>query len=225
MSPSIRVVVVDDEPAVARLHTRFMSSYEGCEVVAIAGTGAEAIAAIQELEPDLVLLDLYLPGMSGLDVLRAVRAGSQRQPEIIALTAARDFDSVRVARLAGVRHYLVKPFSARDLYARVDAIARELAARPAGTLRQEDIDSFIGGATAAPPLPKGLSVETLDAVRRAIDESPWSTATEVGDRIGISRVTSRRYLEHLAHTGAVVRRLDYATAGRPSAQYAPAPRP
>lgn len=220
----LRVVVVDDEPAVVRLHSRFLAAHGGCDVIGVAGTGPEAIATIEELEPDLVLLDLHLPGCSGLDVLRTVRAGDGRQPEIIAVTAARDFDSVRVARLAGVRHYLVKPFTARDLFARVDDVARELAgARTGGALQQEDIDSLIGGGAAAAALPKGLSAETLDAVRAALETSPWSSAAEVAAAIGISRVTSRRYLEHLAHTGGAARRLDYATAGRPSTLYATAP--
>jgi response regulator of citrate/malate metabolism len=223
VSRPVRVVVVDDEPAVARLHTRFVSAYDGCEVVAVASTGPEAIATVHELEPDLVLLDLHLPGCSGLDVLRAVRAGSGHQPEFIAVTAARDFDSVRVARLAGVRHYLVKPFSAQDLYTRIDDVVREIAAAtaPAAALDQDDIDSLIGGAPAATVLPKGLSSETLTAVRDALASAPWSSAADIAGAVGISRVTSRRYLEHLAQTGAAARRLDYATAGRPSTLYAP----
>jgi len=222
VNAALRVVVVDDEPAVARLHTRFVGTYAGCEVVAVAGTGPEAIATVQELEPDLVLLDLHLPGCSGLDVLRAVRAARGPQPEFIAVTAARDFDSVRAARLAGVRHYLVKPFSAGDLYARIDDVVREVtAAKAAGpALDQDDIDSLIGGAASASVLPKGLSAETLDAVRRALAAAPWSSASDIAAAVGISRVTSRRYLEHLAHTGAAARRLDYATAGRPSTLYA-----
>ena len=62
-----------------------------------------------------MLLDIYLPGFSGLEVLRSIRSSHQPQPEFIAVTAARDFASVRDARLTGVRHYLVKPFSVREL--------------------------------------------------------------------------------------------------------------
>lgn len=222
MSGGLRVVVVDDEPAVARLHTRFLEAHDGCTVVAVAGTGPEAVEAISTLEPDLVLLDLHLPGFSGLEVLRAIRSGHQRQPEFIAVTAARDFASVRDARLAGVRHYLVKPFSARQLHDRIADIARELAEQQGDVLDQHDIDVLIRSGAQPAALPKGLSVETLDAVRIALSDAPWSSSTEIGERVGVSRVTSRRYLEHLVAQGAAARKMDYATAGRPSTRYGPA---
>ena len=222
MNRALRVVVVDDEPAVARLHARLIDARDDCEVVAMAATGPDAVTAIREHEPDLVLLDIYLPGFSGLEVLRHVRASHQHQPEFIAVTAARDFASVREARLTGVRHYLVKPFSVQALEARVGEVVNEVAEVPELELDQREIDSMIrtGSAAAAPTLPKGLSVETMDAVRQALTETPWSSANEVGEHVGISRVSSKRYLEHLLETGAAERRLDYATAGRPGARYA-----
>ena len=109
----LRVLVVDDIPAVASLHGRFVSAHSACELVGTAGSGPDAVSAVTELRPDLVLLDVHLPGFSGLDALRAVRAdGTLVQPEVIAVTAARDVDTVRTARLMGVQHYLVKPFTA-----------------------------------------------------------------------------------------------------------------
>ena len=219
----LRVVVVDDDPAVASLHARLIGDRPDCEVVATAGTGPHAVEAIAQLEPDLVLLDIYLPGFSGLEVLRSIRSSHQPQPEFIAVTAARDFASVRDARLTGVRHYLVKPFSVRELNMRVSEVVRELTSVPELELDQGEIDSVIrGGRSATIALPKGLSAETMDAVRRALAASPWSSATEIGERVGISRVSSRRYLDHLVESGGAVRRLDYATAGRPGARFAPA---
>lgn len=219
---SLQVVVVDDEPAVALLHTRFLEADGRCKVVGVAGTGPDAVTAISDLEPDLVLLDIHLPGFSGLEVLRSIRALRLRQPEVIAVTAARDFASVRDARLAGVRHYLVKPFSARDLHDRIADVLRESAGQPAASLEQGEIDALIRSGARTAALPKGLSVETLESVRRAVAEAPWSTATQVGDAVGVSRVSSRRYLEHLVDSGVLERRLDYATSGRPSARYGPA---
>lgn len=227
MSRPLRVVVVDDEPAVARLHTRLIGARADCDVVATVGTGPAAVAAITEHEPDLVLLDIYLPGYSGLEVLRHVRASHQHQPEFIAVTAARDFASVREARLTGVRHYLVKPFSVQALEARVSDVVAELADVPELELDQREIDTMIGAGSASTDgvaktagLPKGLSVETMDAVRHALAEAPWSSASELGERVGISRVSARRYLEHLAGAGLAERRLDYATSGRPGSRYA-----
>ena len=221
MTEGMRVIVVDDEPAVAYLHTRFLSAHGGCTVVAVAATGPDAVEAIRTLEPDLVLLDLHLPGFSGLEVLRAIRSGHQRQPEFIAVTAARDFASVRDARLAGVRHYLVKPFSAQQLHDRIADIARELTDETAGALDQRDIDALIRSGARPAALPKGLTAETLDVVRAALAEAPWSSSAEIAEQIGLSRVTSRRYLEHLVDQGSAARRMDYATAGRPRTCYGP----
>ncbi|WP_438354594.1 response regulator [Microbacterium sp. CJ88] len=219
MTATLRVVVVDDEPSVAKLHVRFLTAHPACEVVASVGTGPDAVAAIRQHRPDLVLLDLHLPGFSGIEVLRTVRAAAGPQPEFIAVTAARDFGSVRDARLAGVRHYLVKPFSAKDLHDRVAEIARELAeASDAGALDQGRIDDLI--RCGAKPLPKGLSAETLRSVRTALAAAPWSSASELGERVGLSRVSCRRYLEHLVTTGVAERRLDYATSGRPGTRFA-----
>ena len=218
----LRVVIVDDEPAALMLHRRFLEDYDACEVIAAARNGPEAVATIRRHQPDLVLLDIYLPGFSGLDVLRTIRAGSHNQPEFIAVTAARDFASVRDARLLGVRHYLTKPFSARDLRDRVDEVAREQATVNSATLDQDSIDEFIGSTGVTRTLPKGLSPDTLQAVRDALAEQPWSTAKEVGERIGISRVSSRRYLEFLTACGEAQRRQDYTTSGRPSSRYGPA---
>ena len=220
---TLRVVVVDDDAAVAALHTKFLDVLDMCEVVSTAGTGPEAVAAIRHHNPDLVLLDIYLPGFSGLEVLRTVRASRHAQPEFIAVTAARDFSSVRDARLQGVRHYLTKPFSAHDLRDRVNEVARELAdSRQHSTLDQESIDHFIGSTGVNRTLPKGLNPDTLSAVREALTNSPWSSAKEIGEQVGISRVSSRRYLEYLVTAGVAGRRLDYATSGRPGAQYGPA---
>ncbi|HKT56818.1 MAG TPA: response regulator [Microbacterium sp.] len=222
---TLTTVIVEDESAVARLHRRFLESDGTCAVVGMAATGPAAVGLIAETEPDLVLLDIYLPGMSGLDVLRAVRAARHRQPEFIAVTAARDFASVRDARLAGVRHYLVKPFAPADLAERVAEVARELAATGDRALDQSEIDTLIRTTAAVPTLPKGLSVETLAAVRTAVAAAPWSSAAAIGEVAGVSRVSARRYLEYLTATGIVRRRLDYATSGRPGARYGPADEP
>ena len=228
MTRPLRAVIVDDDVAVAALHVQFVESHPAFRVVATAHSGPGAVQAILDHTPDLVLLDFYLPGLSGLDVLRDIRAGSRPQPEFIAVTAARDADSVHRARVAGVRHYLVKPFTAAQLRSRLDEVVADrslLAGAPPGAgLRQSDIDALMTGSIRRPvPLPKGLSVETLAAVAQALHFAPDSSASEIGALAGLSRVSSRRYLEHLVQAQRAVRSLDYATAGRPSTRYRTVP--
>lgn len=217
---SLRVLVVDDAPAVARLHGMFVSAHPECDLVGTAASGPEALDAIRSLAPDLVLLDVHLPGFSGIDVLRAVRAeGDIVQPEVVAVTAARDIDTVRSARLMGVRHYLVKPFTAQELHDRITDVIAERAVPSSGArLDQSDIDAVMR-PLARRALPKGLTRETLDAVRGALGRLGGATAAELAAELGLSRVSCRRYLEHLAAEGAAQRTMDYATSGRPSTRY------
>ena len=230
MTGRLRVVVVDDEPAVVALHTRFVEVLDGWAVVGTAATGPDAVAVVARARPDVVLLDMHLPGFSGLEVLRGVRAAQQRQPEVIAVTAARDVETVREARRSGVRHYLVKPFTAAELHARLAELAVELAdraparaavgARAGGALDQSEVDAIMAVAAARARLPKGLSAETLALVLDGLVAAEDSTtASDLSAALGLSRVSCRRYLEHLAAEGRAERSLDYATSGRPSVRY------
>jgi len=224
MTHRLRTVIVDDDVAVASLHVQFVAAHSSFLVVATAHSGPGAVQAIVHHAPDLVLLDFHLPGLSGLDVLRDIRSRALPQPEFIAVTAARDAASVSQARVAGVRHYLVKPFTAAQLRSRLDEVLadRNLLAgsAPDKVLAQSDIDTLMTGSLRrTAPLPKGLSVETLTAVARALQSAPNSSASEIGVLAGLSRVSSRRYLEYLVLSQRAVRSLDYATAGRPSTRY------
>ncbi len=218
---TLRTLVVDDVPAVASLHGRFVAAHPQCDLVGTAGTGPEAVAAVRALAPDLVLLDVYLPGFSGIEALRAVRADRTiRQPEVIAVTAARDVDTVRDARMMGVRHYLVKPFTAHELHERIDDVIADQK-RQAGAetnLDQVAVDAAFR-PTARRPLPKGLTRETLELIRASLARVEAGSAADVATELGLSRVSCRRYLEHLAEEGSAKRTLDYSTSGRPSTRY------
>jgi response regulator of citrate/malate metabolism len=169
VSAKLRTIIVDDDVEVASLHAKFVSVHPAFDVVATAHSGPEALRLIAERRPDLVLLDFDLPGKPGLDVLRDVRAMGGAQPGVIAVTAARDVESVRQARSAGIQHYLVKPFTASNLTARLDDVARDRLAlvesEARDELAQREIDALMrSGVRARTQLPKGLSGETLITV-------------------------------------------------------------
>jgi response regulator of citrate/malate metabolism len=233
VSPKLRTIIVDDDVEVAALHARFVAVHPAFEVVATAHGGPEALRLIGRDRPDLVLLDFDLPGLSGLEVLRGFRALGGQQPEVIAVTAARDVDSVRQARSAGIQHYLVKPFTAANLQARLGDVARDRLAGLAllgsladDGLAQRDIDALMrsGARSRVPsvrpaPLPKGLSAPTLETVENALAGAPNSSAAEIASLSGLSRVSARRYLEYLVSVQRARKSLDYETAGRPSARF------
>lgn len=217
----LRVFVVDDDEIVVSLHRDFVGQLDGFVICGSAGTGPDAVAAIRELVPDIVLLDMHLPGFSGLELLRLIRTDRRAQPEVIAVTAARDLETVRDSRRVGVRHYLAKPFSSADLRSRLREVARERAQRSPGVaLEQKQIDALMAPSSAGGGLPKGVSGSTLSRVLAALRGSPEITAAELGQQLGLSRVSSRRYLEYLVESGVVMRTQDYSTSGRPSSRYA-----
>lgn len=227
----IRVLVVDDDFMVARIHCGFVERVEGFEVVGVAATGTEAISLVAELAPDLVLLDLYLPDRFGLDVVGRLRAAGETC-DVLVITAAKEADAVRRAVREGVVGYLLKPFGFPELEQRLRAYAAERERVAAdGELTQEQIDAAFGtsGVTrrATVTLPKGLSVETAAAVQDALAAAGGGepdgalSASECAERVGISRVSARRYLEHFVATGAAEVSLRYGTTGRPERRYRP----
>lgn len=217
----IRVLVVEDDFMVARIHVGFVGKVDGFEVVGVAHSGAEAVEAVERLRPDLLLLDLYLPDRFGLDLLADLRTGAHPCDAIV-ITAAKESESVRAAVRMGVADYLLKPFGATDLEERLRRYAgqRSLLAR-AEVSGQEDVDRvFLRAGTAVPALPKGLSAETARLVEDALSRSAEAvSASEVAELVGVSRVSARRYLEHFAQVGRADVRLRYGSAGRPERRY------
>ena len=118
----IRTLVVDDDFMAAAVHRSFAEKVDGFEVVGEATTGGQALALVEELRPDLVLLDVYLPDMSGLEVMRRLRT-ADASVDVIAITSAKDVGVVRGAMQQGVVHYLVKPFTFSTFRERLESYA------------------------------------------------------------------------------------------------------
>jgi response regulator of citrate/malate metabolism len=217
----IRVLVVDDDFMVAKVHSGYVARTPGFEVVGIAHTGTDALRAVEALRPDLVLLDIYLPDLDGVSVLRELRSSTSADTDVIVISAATDVETVRAAMRGGVLHYLIKPFSYAALYDQLkhfSVLHEKLSAL--SQARQSDVDQVFGarpGGSAT--LPKGLSGETSALVERALRSAEEDvSAAECAARTDISRVSARRYLEHFVATGHADVRLRYGT-GRPERRY------
>ncbi|MEV5294358.1 response regulator [Streptomyces sp. NPDC053741] len=226
-----KVLVVDDDFMVAKLHSRYVSAVDGFTVVGVAHTGAEALRAARRLRPDLVLLDIFLPDMDGIQVLRELRAAEEREgdgrsADALFITAARDAGVVRAALRAGAQHYLIKPFHRLALQEQLQHVASlrnrldalDEARREA---RQEDVDRIFG---TRPPgsreLPKGLAARTAELVERVLRDHPAGlSASECAAAGALSRVSARRYLEYFAETGRAEVSLRYGGTGRPERRY------
>ena len=222
----IRILVVEDDQRISDLHQRFVQKIPGLEVVGIANSIADAEDMIEILEPDLILLDLFFPEGNGLELLRQVRAGEQ-PCDVILITAAREIASLQEALRGGVFDYIIKPVHFPRFQEALQNFQNYFQHLQQGaTLEQKDVDRLLraqqsGEATTSGAVPKGIDPLTLGKVRKVF-ESPQASdhnAEEVGQQVGISRSTARRYLEFLVSEGFLKTDLIYGAVGRPERRY------
>ncbi|QIM17127.1 response regulator [Leucobacter insecticola] len=234
MTRPIRVLIVEDEPLTAEAHAGFLSRMDGFEVAGTAVTGAAALQMLTSRSHgaiDAVLLDMHLPDMSGIEVARRIRAVPIKV-DIIAVTAARELETVRAAIAFGVTQYLLKPFTFdmfaekllryRQTVTESPAAAVGSGSKPQRRVAQEDIDAALSAlrGNERASLPKGLSAATLQRVVEYLRQSGAAvSAAELTEVLPISRITARRYLEYLTSTRQVLRESRYGTPGRPEIEY------
>lgn len=218
----LAVLVVDDDFMVAGIHAELVEEVDGFRVAGTAVNGQQALDMVAALAPDLLLLDVHLPDMSGIDVLRRLRERGD-DVDAIVVTAERDAEFVKAALRGGAAQYLIKPFDLDELKARIVRYAR--VRLTAGKADQKAVDAAFSVSpqprpvTAAAPFPpKGLSNESLDLVRAALAGGEELSATTCAEATGMARPTVRRYLEYLVEVREAKVRLKYG-GGRPERLY------
>ncbi len=219
---TVRVLVVEDEVIAGQAHGEYVGRVAGFELAGIVRSGGEALRLLGRQPVDLVLLDMHLPDVHGLELLQRMRQDGH-MCDVIAVTSARDVEVVKRAVAQGVVQYVLKPFTFAGLRAKLEQYAayREQLGATAGEVVQGEVDQLLGLLRAAEaPLPKGLSAETLRMVTERLRSAPAAlSASEIAEAAGTSRVTARRYLEHLADTGLAERQSRYGRSGRPEVEY------
>ncbi|MFS0866403.1 response regulator [Microbacterium sp. 179-B 1A2 NHS] len=222
----IRTLIVDDDFAVARLHASFLGRIPGFELVGSELTAADALARVRGGDLDLLLLDMYLPDASGIELLRRLRADPACQVDVIMVSAAHEPALVEQAISLGVVDFLLKPFTHDDFRARLAGYATRVRERRLvsglARLSQGQVDTLLkrGPVGAGTGAAKGMNPVTRQRVLEALAgmDSPI-TALEAADATGLSRVSARRYLERLVHDGVVEMQPRYGEAGRPQHEY------
>ncbi|MFC3834572.1 MULTISPECIES: response regulator [Deinococcus] len=225
---TVRVLLVEDDQRVARINRDLLERDPDVHVVGSAATCAQGDALAQALNPDLILLDVHLPDGSGLGLLRHWRSVG-RTTDVALITAADDEVSVRLALAHGAFDYLIKPFTGARL---AELLARHRGRRLPTTPGQQEarldqgrLDRLLGvHGRSAEPLPRGVDPHTLERVAHALAGAGGGVSAEdIGDRLGLSRVTAWRYLEHLVRTGRASLEHQYGHSGRPAKLYTPTP--
>jgi two-component system, CitB family, response regulator len=221
----IRTLIVEDDPRISELHRRFVDKIDDFELVGVANTLPDAREMIDVLQPDLVLLDLFFPEGNGLELLRRIRGGAT-PCDVILITAAREMGSLQEALRGGVFDYIIKPVFFPRLQEALQKFHNYFRAMASGgTLEQRDIDRLLHSAQAVQgdvlTTPKGIDPLTLKKVRQVFtaENAGNFSAEEIGEQIGVSRSTARRYLEFLVSDGLLGADLIYGVVGRPERRY------
>lgn len=217
----IKILIVEDDPAIAEIHRRFVQRLAGFEVLGVALTLFDAREQIDILRPDLVLLDVWLPDGEGFSLLRELRqAGASL--DVILLTAAREASALQEAMRLGMVDFILKPVVFERLRDTLGNYAESRAALAAlADIDQQAVDTLLGTPlqqVAAAGLPKGIDALTLQRVLAALT-GIGASAEEIGNRVGVSRTTARRYLEFLVGQQLASPELEYGTVGRPERRY------
>lgn len=222
----IQILIAEDDRRIAEIQRRFVERLENVELCGIAHTLEDARDLIEVMTPDLILLDIYFPDGSGLELLRELRAKDSRS-DVILITAAKEVESLRSALRGGVFDYILKPLVFERLEEAVSRY-RDHLSHLSGLVQvaQKEVDVLLPRSSGDPSqtkrperLPKGVDSITLDKIREVVSSGQQWNAEEVGKAIGASRTTARRYLEFLVGLGELTAEVTYGSVGRPERRY------
>ena len=222
---TLRILIVEDDRQIAEIQRRFVERLENVELCGIAHSLGDARDLIDVMAPHLILLDIYFPDGNGLDLLRELRARDSSS-DVILITAAKEVEPLKSALRGGVFDYILKPLVFERLEEAVNRY-RDHLRQLSGLVQiaQKEVDALLprGSNEASQPaptdrLPKGIDSITLDKIREVVSSGQWS-AEEVGQAMGASRTTARRYLEFLVGRGELTAEVTYGSVGRPERRY------
>jgi DNA-binding NarL/FixJ family response regulator len=194
----IRVLLVDDQELVRTGFSMILDAQDDIEVVGACGDGSEAIPAVAELAPDVILMDVRMPGIDGIEATRQIVAGrtDDSGPRILVLTTFDLDEYVYDALNAGASGFLLKDAPAADLVAAIHTIARgDVLLAPSVTRRM--IEQLAGRRKSAHPAKSALTTltekenEVLLLVARGLSNA------EIGERIYVSEATVKTHVGHV----------------------------
>lgn len=224
---TIKVIIVEDDQEAAGIYKQFTDQLSHFQVIATAGTGKQTLDLLKVVQPDLVLLDVFLPDTNGIELLKEMRK-SYWGIDVILITAANDTETVSQAIRGGAFGYLIKPIMIDKFISTLQEYERtRTRLHQRKSINQEKIDQMFRAQQPKkqieeqqPQLPKGIDKHTLKLVRskiKTIEES--LNADDFSQLLGISYSTTRRYLEYLVSSNEVEVEVVYGSIGRPERKY------
>lgn len=225
-----RTVIIEDDPVITQLNRQYVEKDSRFTVVQTFSAAHPALFWLRNNLVDLIILDMYMPQMSGLELLRILRAEGVNA-DVIMVTSADDAATIESFIRLGVTDYLIKPFgyerfqlALKNFCDHWDTIHQD--PNHPHKFTQNQLDNVLLHLTASSPppapggMPKGLQSQTLTLLQDYLKENPQGhTCDDIASHVGLSVVTVRRYMNYLAEQHLVDSDMDYSTGGRPCIVY------
>jgi len=221
-----KVLIVEDDPMVAMINEQYVCKNPLFKVAGTCRNGQEALDFLEANCVDLIVLDVFMPYMDGIETLKKIRE-KKIAAEVIMVTAANDSNTIEETMHLGVIDYLIKPFAFERFQVALEKFVSHHTILKANTvLDQSCIDNMISSSSVQTininqnELPKGIQKKTLALIEDYFSQNPgWQTVGMIAEKLGISIVTARHYMNYLEEQGFIVADINYSTGGRPSILY------
>lgn len=217
-----KVLVVEDDPMVRMINEQYVRMNKEFCIASSVKNGQEALDYIKENKVDLVILDVFMPFMNGVEFLKKLRE-QKLKTEVIMVTAANDTATLEETMHLGVIDYLVKPFALERFQVALEKFTAKMnAISGSAVLDQNLIDSIISNSPQkkSKEYPKGIQEKTLERIKTCFEnKNDWHSVELIAEKLGISIVTVRHYVNYLVKEGFLQESINYETGGRPSMLY------
>ena len=221
-----KVLIVEDDPMVAMINEQYVKQNKNFTVSSICRNGDEALSFLDDNAVDLIVLDVFMPVMDGVETLKTIRE-RKVSSEVIMVTAANDTQTLERTMHLGVLDYLIKPFTMERFSIALEKFMSQSKTLKENTiLDQKSIDLLMSSKQESKQFlreaeyPKGINRKTLSTIMNFFDENTgWQTVDMIADKLKISIVTIRHYMNYLVEKRIVREDINYETGGRPSMLY------
>lgn len=223
---SYSVLIVEDDPMVSMINEQYILKSSDFQVAGTCRNGQEAIEFLKKQSVDLILLDVYMPIMNGIETLKKIRE-LKVSSEVIMITAANDTATIEDTMHLGVIDYLIKPFAYERFNVSLQKFKNKVQVfEKSQILDQNSLDYLMASNTQTPAaeviasLPKGIQKTTLNHIKQYFNQNQtWQTVEMISEALGISVVTARNYLNYLVKEKIIIEDINYNTGGRPCMLY------
>ena len=220
---NIKVMIVEDDFMVAEINKNVTEEVQGFIVVKIAKDASEALHYIDSNPLDLIILDIYLPDINGIELLKIIRK-KEHPVDFILITAAHDSKTIEQSMRFGVFDYIIKPFDfSRYKNSLINYKKFNYSIKQNEDYSQDKLDQMIPHSNmnnGKEDLPKGITNHTLGKIKSAVDSCGSAfIIDDIMEKLSFSRITVRRYLEFMVESSSMKKSCKYKKVGRPTIIY------